>query len=252
MDYFQIRKLIFHPSNHKIILITCRKISLMKFKLFLFLLLLTIGISAQEKAMPKDFVYIKAVIPDIVLEIRYAGRNNFTGKPVNGYNKHAAIVNKPTAKALEAVQKDLMQQGYCLKIFDAYRPQRAVNHFIAWAQNPGDTLTKKDFYPNLAKNNLFNLGYIATKSGHSRGSTLDLTIVDAKTHKEMDMGSTYDFFGSISHHNAESLTKEQKTNRAFLKRIMIKNGFRPYSEEWWHYTLRNEPYPETYFDFPVE
>lgn len=202
--------------------------------------------------MPRDFVYVKEVIPDIVLEMRYAGENNFTGKPVSGYNKAVAILNETTAKALAAVQKDLMEEGYCLKIFDAYRPQRAVKNFIAWSREPGDTLTKQDFYPNLQKKNLFTLGYIATKSGHSRGSTVDLTIIDAHTHKEMDMGGTYDFFGKISHHNTENITKEQKANRAFLKRIMMKNGFRPYAEEWWHYTLRNEPYPNTYFDFPVE
>ncbi|SHG63178.1 D-Ala-D-Ala dipeptidase vanX. Metallo peptidase. MEROPS family M15D [Salegentibacter echinorum] len=224
----------------------------MKFKLFFLLLLLAFGITAQEQVMPRDFVYVKEVIPDIVLEIRYAGENNFTGKPVNGYNKPVAILNKPTAKALAAVQEDLMEEGYCLKIFDAYRPQRAVNSFIAWSREPGDTIAKQDFYPNLQKKNLFNLGYIATKSGHSRGSTVDLTIIDAHTHKEMDMGGTYDFFGKISHHNTEDISKKQKANRAFLKRLMMKNGFRPYAEEWWHYTLRNEPYPNSYFDFPVE
>lgn len=224
----------------------------MKFKLFFLLFLLAFGLTAQEKVMPKDFVYVQEVIPDIVLEMRYAGENNFTGKPVDGYKKPVAILNEPTAKALAAVQKDLMEEGYCLKIFDAYRPQRAVNNFIAWSREPGDTIAKQDFYPNLQKKNLFNLGYIATKSGHSRGSTVDLTIIDANTHKEMDMGGTYDFFGKISHHNTDNITKEQKANRAFLKRIMMKNGFRPYAEEWWHYTLRNEPYPNTYFDFPVE
>jgi D-alanyl-D-alanine dipeptidase len=218
--------------------------------LLLFLISLNTGL-AQEKNLHKDFVYIKEQIPDIKLDIRYAGSNNFIGKPVNSYQKPVGILSKPATEALEKVQNDLMSQGYCLKIFDAYRPQTAVNHFIEWARNPADTLTKAKFYPEVAKKDLFQLGYIASKSGHSRGSTIDLTIMDAKTGKELDMGSGYDFFGDISHHNTDKITKEQKANRSLLKRIMIKNGFRPYPEEWWHYTLRNEPYPETYFDFPV-
>ena len=218
--------------------------------LLLFLISLNTGL-AQEKNLHKDFVYIKEQIPDIKLDIRYAGSNNFIGKPVNSYQKPVGILSKPATEALEKVQNDLMSQGYCLKIFDAYRPQTAVNHFIEWARNPADTLTKAKFYPEVAKKDLFQLGYIASKSGHSRGSTIDLTIMDAKTGKELDMGSGYDFFGDISHHNTDKITKEQKANRSLLKRIMIKNGFRPYQEEWWHYTLRNEPYPETYFDFPV-
>ena len=207
---------------------------------------------AQEKKPPEGFVYVKAQIPDIKLDIRYARSNNFIGKPVNAYNKSVAILAKQATDALEKVQKDLMAEGFCLKIFDAYRPQTAVNHFIEWAKKPDDTLTKQKFYPDVAKKDLFQLGYIATKSGHSRGSTVDLTIIDVATEKELDMGSSYDFFSDISHHSTDKITKEQKANRSLLKRIMIKNGFRPYPEEWWHYTLRNEPYPETYFDFPVQ
>ena len=219
-----------------------------------YLLLFLIGLNstiAQEKELTEGFVYIKEQIPGIKLDIRYAGSNNFIGKPVNAYQKPVGILTKPATEALKMVQNELMQQGYCLKIFDAFRPQIAVNHFIKWSRNPGDTLTKTKFYPEVAKKDLFQLGYIASKSGHSRGSTVDLTITNAKTGKELDMGSEYDFFGSISHHNTDKISKEQKANRSLLKRIMIKNGFRPYPEEWWHYTLRNEPYPETYFDFPV-
>lgn len=207
---------------------------------------------AQENKLKEGFVYLKEQIPDIKLEIRYAGDNNFLGKPVNAYHKPLAIATKAAANALEMAQKDFMNEGYCLKIFDAYRPQTAVNHFIEWARNPDDTLTKKKFYPEIDKKDLFQLGYIATKSGHSRGSTVDLTLIDAQTGQELDMGSSYDFFGEISHHNTTKITREQKANRSLLKRIMIKNGFRPYPEEWWHYTLRNEPFPETYFDFPVQ
>ncbi|MBZ9728270.1 M15 family metallopeptidase [Salegentibacter sp. JZCK2] len=219
--------------------------------LLIFIISLTSSF-AQEKGLPEGFVYIKEQIPDIKLNIRYAASNNFIGKPVNAYKKPVAILTQQAADALENVQKDLKSEGYCLKIFDAYRPQTAVNHFIEWARNPEDTLTKQKFYPDVAKKDLFQLGYIATKSGHSRGSTVDLTIIDAQTEKEVDMGSGYDFFGDISHHSTDKITKEQKANRSLLKRIMIKNGFRPYPEEWWHYTLRNEPYPETYFDFPVQ
>ncbi|MBZ9629250.1 M15 family metallopeptidase [Salegentibacter sp. LM13S] len=219
--------------------------------LLIFLISLNSGL-AQEKNLPEGFAHIKQQIPDIKLDIRYAGSNNFIGKPVNAYNKPVAILTKQATNALEKAQKDLMAEGYCFKIFDAYRPQTAVNHFIEWARNPSDTLTKQKFYPEVAKKDLFQLGYIATKSGHSRGSTVDLTIIDAQTGKEIDMGSGYDFFGDISHHSTDKITKEQKANRSLLKRIMIKNGFRPYPEEWWHYTLRNEPYPETYFDFPVQ
>ncbi|SKB75600.1 D-alanyl-D-alanine dipeptidase [Salegentibacter holothuriorum] len=219
-----------------------------------YLLLFLVGFNsglAQTKELLKGFTYIKAQIPDIKLDIRYAGSNNFIGKPVDAYHQPAGILTKIATEALATAQKDLMSQGFCLKIFDAYRPQTAVNHFIEWARNPGDTLTKSKFYPEIAKKDLFQLGYIASKSGHSRGSTVDLTILNANTGKELDMGSGYDFFGDISHHNTDKITKEQKANRSLLKRIMIKNGFRPYPEEWWHYTLRNEPYPETYFDFPV-
>ncbi|TDN90502.1 D-Ala-D-Ala dipeptidase VanX [Salegentibacter sp. 24] len=219
--------------------------------IFIFILGFNSGF-AQEKELPKGFVYIKKRIPDIKIDIRYAGSNNFIGKPVNAYHKPVAIVTAQAATALEKAQKDLMIEGFCLKVFDAYRPQTAVNHFIEWAKKPEDTLTKGKFYPDIAKKNLFQLGYIATKSGHSRGSTIDLTVIDAETGKELDMGSGYDFFGDISNHSSDKITKEQKANRSLLKRIMIKNGFRPYPEEWWHYTLRNEPYPQTYFDFPVQ
>lgn len=225
----------------------------MKNLTYLFLFLCNLSTSlAQEKKLPKDFVYIQEQIPNIKLDIRYAGSNNFIGKPVNAYYKPVGILTKVATEALKNAQNDLMQEGYCLKIFDAYRPQTAVNHFIEWARHPKDTLTKNKFYPEIAKKDLFKLGYIASKSGHSRGSTVDLTIIDMNTGKELDMGGKYDFFGDISHHNTNKINKEQKANRLLLKRIMLKNGFRPYPEEWWHYTLRNEPYPETYFDFPVQ
>lgn len=207
---------------------------------------------AQDRALPQGFVYLHHLIPALELEIRYAGEHNFLGKPVDGYHRPVAILSRPAAEALVKVQHDLRQQGYCLKVFDAYRPQRAVDHFVLWARDATDTLAKPEFYPNIPKSELFQRGYIASKSGHSRGSTVDLTIINANTREELDMGSSYDFFGIISHHDSEQVTSEQKANRELLKSLMEKNGFHPYPEEWWHYTLREEPYPETYFDFPVE
>ena len=197
-------------------------------------------------------MYVKKEIPGIESEIRYAGKNNFIGRVIPGYKKPVPILSAPAASALKKVQKELKKQGYRLKIFDAYRPQRAVDYFVKWSGLAGDTLMKNSYYPDVKKENLFRLGYIATQSGHSRGSTVDLTIVAADTGKELDMGSPYDFFGDISHHNSDIITTSQAKNRKLLRDIMIKYGFRPYAEEWWHYTLRNEPYANTYFDFPVK
>ncbi|CAN5142052.1 M15 family metallopeptidase [soil metagenome] len=205
----------------------------------------------EDPSLPKGFVYIKEVIPDVVLDVRYAGNDNFIGKPITGYKEPKVILSRPAAAALQKVQKDLKSMGYCLKIFDGYRPQRAVNHFIAWAKVPGDTLMKRKYYPEVDKKNLFNLGYISTRSGHSRGSTVDLTIIDMNTQEEVDMGGAYDFFGDRSHHNYSGITAKQKANRAILKNVMIKHGFKPYTQEWWHYTYQPEPYPDTYFDFEV-
>lgn len=206
----------------------------------------------QQAKLPENFVYIDQVIPDIILDMRYAGNNNFIGKPITGYLEPKAILTKPAAKALQKVQLELEDMGYCLKIYDAYRPQRAVDQFVEWARNPGDTLMKNQFYPEEKKKDLFNRGFLASRSGHSRGSTLDLTLVEVVTGKEVDMGGAYDFFGEVSRHNYPHVTSTQKKNRELLKNIMSKYGFRPYPKEWWHYTYREEPFPETYFDFPVE
>ena len=214
----------------------------------LMLCLISGTLKAQE--IPEGFVHIDEVIPDIVYEIRYAGQHNFVGKPIRGYEKPQAILSKPAANALAKVQQELIQKDFMLKVFDAYRPQRAVNHFIEWAREEGDTLMKQEFYPEVAKSDLFQLGYIASKSGHSRGSTVDLTMIHVGNCKNVDMGGAYDFFGDISHHSAQ-VTPEQKKNRELLRLTMRKYGFRSYSEEWWHYTYDMEPYPEIYFDFPV-
>ena len=205
----------------------------------------------QATARPEGFVQIKDVIPNINYEIRYYGSNNFLGGPVKGYEAPSAFLSKEAAAALKAVQKDLNLKGFGLKIFDAYRPQRAVNDFVAWARDLSDTLKKREYYPDVPKSQLFKRGYIASKSGHTRGSTVDLTVVDMKTGRELDMGSPYDFFGDISHHNSTRITKTQQQNRTLLKSTMVTYGFQPYAQEWWHYTLKDEPYPDTYFDFPV-
>lgn len=210
----------------------------------------TSTMNSQE--IPEGFVYLDEAIPDIVYEIRYAGEHNFVGKPITGYNADQAILSKPAAIALAKVQKELIKKDFMLKIFDAYRPQRAVNHFMVWARRKEDTLMKSEFYPEVKKQNLFELGYIATRSGHSRGSTVDLTMIKVEGCENVDMGGPYDFFGEISHHNTQQVTAEQKQNREILRLVMRKYGFRSYSEEWWHYTYDAEPYPDTYFDFPVE
>lgn len=206
---------------------------------------------AQDATLPEGFVHIHEVIPNIVYDIRYFSTYNFVGKPIDGYQKGVAILSEPAAMALKKVQEALNRQELGLVIYDAYRPQRAVNHFIRWARVPGDTLTKAAFYPDLPKSRLFQLGYIASRSGHSRGSTVDLSIIDLASGAPLDMGSTFDFFGKVSHHKTAQINEEQKANRLLLKQTMMQFGFLPYSEEWWHYTLSSEPYPETYFDFLV-
>ena len=208
--------------------------------------------SRQDANLEPQFSYLKKEIPTIELEIRYFGTNNFTGRSVNGYESPIGILSTKATKALAKVQKELKEQGLGLKVFDSYRPQRAVTSFDNWAKNTNDTIAKRAFYPDIDKKNLFKLGYIASKSGHSRGSTLDLTIIHLETKQELDMGSTFDFFGPISHHNTNAITAEQKQNRELLRTTMLKYGFKEYAEEWWHYTLKNEPFPTTYFDFEIK
>ena len=162
------------------------------------------------------------------------------------------IVSKKTALALQKIQQIFLKDSLSLKIFDAYRPQQAVDHFVKWAKDLKDTLRKQDFYPSVPKSELFAQGYIASKSGHTRGSTVDLTLVHVKTNQELDMGSPYDFFGKASHPFYKGITKVQQKNRLLLRTVMLKNGFQPYENEWWHFTLKKEPFPKTYFNFPIE
>jgi len=226
----------------------------MNFKTFIYigsLLLITLGFQ-QKQTLPKGFVYAKSVIPDLDVELRYFSQNNFVGDTIDGYNANRLILTTGTVEKLKLVQDELQQQNLCLKIYDGYRPQTAVNHFIRWAKDLNDTINKQRFYPEVSKRNLFKAGYIASRSGHSRGSTVDLTIIDGETGKPLDMGSPYDFFGEASWIAHDALTVEQKKNRQLLQTVMLKHNFRNYPKEWWHFTLRWEPFPKTYFDFEVE
>lgn len=202
--------------------------------------------------LPGGFVYVTDVISDIKIELRYITSNNFVGKPIEGYVATKLILTLNATQSLKKVQDELETKGYCLKVYDAYRPQRAVNHFIRWAKDLNDTINKQRFYPDVKKQDLFKEEYIATRSGHSRGSTLDITILNNATNEELDMGSPYDFFGEVSWVNYQGITAQQKANRELLQTVMIKHGFRNYTKEWWHFTLQNEPFPDTYFDFVVE
>lgn len=202
--------------------------------------------------LPKGFSYLTEIDPTILSELRYYSTNNFIGLPIDGYLSDKVIVTTPTANALQKVQSKLLLFGLSLNIFDAYRPQQAVNHFVRWAKEPNDTLMKKHYYPTVKKKDLFRLGYIAHQSGHTRGSTVDLTIVDLKTKETLEMGSPYDFFGKISHPFFDQLTKKQRSNRLLLRTLMLEAGFIPYSHEWWHFTLKEEPFTKTYFDFDIE
>ena len=198
-----------------------------------------------------DFVLLSDAVPDAILEIRYYSTYNFVGARIDGYEEPVALLTKEAAAALKEVSDDVIAQGYRLKIYDAYRPQKAVDHFVRWAEDTADVKMKEYFYPDLEKDVLFPLGYIAEHSGHSRGSTVDLTLFDMKTEKEADMGGTFDFFGELSHPDYKDITEEQYANRMILREAMLRHGFKPLDEEWWHFTLENEPYPDMYFTFPV-
>lgn len=211
-----------------------------------------------------QFVNLAEVVPDAILEIRYYSTYNFVGARVDGYEEPVALLTRQAADSLRAVSDDLKKQGYRLKIYDAYRPQCAVDHFMRWAADVNDTLMKPYFYPKVPRDKLFELGYILEKSGHTRGSTVDLTLFDMATEKEVDMDGTFDWFGRESHPDYGGdpqtgkykgnapITAEQFHNRMILREAMMRHGFKPLDEEWWHFTLKNEPFPDTYFTFPVK
>jgi zinc D-Ala-D-Ala dipeptidase len=221
----------------------------MKLNTSIFLFFVCFNAFAQ---LPEGFVYVNSIIPDLDVELRYITTNNFVGKRIEGYKLNKLILTEKAALALKQVQESLQNHNLCLKVYDGYRPQRAVNHFIRWAKNLNDTINKHAFYPDVDKLNLFVEEYIATRSGHSKGSTVDLTIIDGNTGIPLDMGSNYDFFGEASWVDYQNITEKQKANRQLLQTMMLKYGFRNYPKEWWHFTLREEPFPNTYFDFPIK
>ena len=200
---------------------------------------------------PSAFVLLADYIPAIVQEIRYYSTYNFIGDRIDGYEEPVALLVREAARALKAVSNEMVVQGYRLKIFDAYRPATAVKHFVLWGIEDLDLRMKPFFYPDLDKTDLFKKGYIASQSSHSRGSTVDLTLLDMTTGKELDMGSPFDLFDEISHPDYRGITDEQYENRMLLRNAMMRHGFEPIFCEWWHFTLKNEPFPDTYFDFPV-
>ena len=200
---------------------------------------------------PSGFVVLADYVPHIVQEIRYYSTYNFIGERIDGYEEPCALLTKEAARALKSVSNEMIVRGYRLKVFDAYRPARAVKHFVLWGIEDQDVRMKPYFYPELRKAELFARGYIARQSGHSRGSSVDLTLLDMSTGKEVDMGSPFDYFSEASHPDYKGITQEQYDNRMMLQRVMVRGGFVPIDCEWWHFTLNNEPYPDTYFDFPV-
>lgn len=197
------------------------------------------------------FVLLSDVVPHAVQEIRYFSTYNFIGDRIDGYEEPIALISLEAARALKNVSNEVNALGYRLKVFDAYRPARAVNRFIFWAIEDEDLRMKSFFYPNISKADAFVQGYIAKQSSHSRGSAVDLTLLDMATGKEVDMGSPFDLFDEVSHPSCRDITEDQYANRMLLQKAMVRNGFEPLDCEWWHFTLVDEPFPSTYFDFPV-
>ena len=198
-----------------------------------------------------DFVSVGEYIPDVLLDVRYYSTYNFVGARVDGYESPIVLLTRQAADALRLVNADMLSQGYRLVLYDGYRPQRAVDHFARWAEDLSADAMKPVFYPDVDKADLFEQGFIARRSGHSRGSTIDLTLLDAATGQLVDMGGPFDFFGELSHPDYAGVTPAQQANRMRLREAMLNHGFKPLSTEWWHFTLKNEPWPDTYFDFPV-
>ena len=199
---------------------------------------------------PEGFVSLSEAIPDILLDIRYYSTYNFVGERIDGYEEPVALLTREAAAALALVNQDLRAKGLRLVIYDGYRPQRAVDHFVRWAESADESM-RAAFYPDVDKRDLFDRGFIARRSGHSRGSTVDLTLFDEKGGTPLDMGGPFDFFGELSHPDCPSVTPQQHANRMLLRQAMLARGFKPLSTEWWHFTLVGEPYPDTYFDFPI-
>lgn len=201
--------------------------------------------------MIDDFVFVDELVPDIRWDAKYATWDNFTGKPVDGYAANRIVGTRSLCNALERVRATAEAEGFGVLLWDGYRPQRAVDEFLRWSRQPEDGRTKRRHYPKIDRGEMFELGYVAAQSGHSRGSTVDLTLYHLTTGELVDMGGDHDLMDSVSHHEAEGIRDAEARNRRHLRSIMEASGFSSYLTEWWHYTLRNEPFPDTYFDFPI-
>jgi zinc D-Ala-D-Ala dipeptidase len=214
-------------------------------------IVVAVGAPALAQERPPSFVDAAAVVPGLVEDMRYAGSHNFTGRLVDGYEAPRCLLTQDAAAALAAAARELAGKGLVIKVFDCYRPTQAVANFVRWARDIGDTLGKAEFYPDVDKRTLFRDGYIASRSGHSRGSTVDLTLARAEG-AELDMGTPFDFFSPKSWTADPTIGAVQHQNRILLANTLRQHGFHGYDKEWWHFTLRNEPYPETYFEFPIK
>ena len=233
----------------------CKHQWLRLFVAVLFAIVLAVPWGEAKAAEPmdsSDFVAVSDEIPDVLQEIRYFSAYNFVGSHIDGYEEPVALMTREAAAALKDAAAEFRAAGYVIKIYDSYRPQRAVEHFIRWGADAQDIRMKPYFYPTTDKSRVFELGYVAKHSGHSRGSTIDMTIVDMKTGQELDVGEHFDYFGERSHYAYKSISQKQQENRKFLRQVMERHGFQGLAEEWWHFTLKHEPFPDTYFDFPVK
>jgi zinc D-Ala-D-Ala dipeptidase len=221
---------------------------------FLIIISYMILTNAMAKKIPDTFVELSVHIPTINLDIRYFTTNNFVGARIDGYKSPRAYLSLQGADALRNIQSELAIFGLGLKVYDAYRPQQAVDHFMRWAKDPNDIKMKLKYYPEMDKESLFREGYLIDKSSHSRGSAVDVTIVSLhKTNPiELDMGTDWDFFGPDSGPKSFAVTQQQRANRMLLYHLMKKYGFKPHEKEWWHFTLENEPYPNQYFNSPIQ
>ncbi len=209
------------------------------------------GYEKEVTMNPSGFVVLADYVPSIIQEIRYYSTYNFIGDRIDGYEEPVALLTKEAARAFKSAASEFFVQGYRIKVFDAYRPASAVKHFMLWGIEDTDIRMKPYFYPDIEKQEVFSKGYVAKLSSHSRGSAIDLTLLDMKTGKELDMGSPFDMFSEISHPSYRGISDEQYDNRMRLQKVMVRNGFEPIDNEWWHFKLKDEPYPDTYFEFPV-
>ncbi|MEU5092409.1 D-Ala-D-Ala dipeptidase VanX [Streptomyces sp. NPDC021356] len=201
--------------------------------------------------MRNDFVFMDEFIPGVRWDAKYATWDNFTGKPVNGYLANRIVGTRALCAALQSAREEAASHGFGLLLWDGYRPQRAVDSFLHWSKQPEDGRTKHRHYPNIERPEMIENGYVAARSGHSRGSTVDLTLYHLESGDLADMGGDHDLMDSISHHGAEGISRTAADNRRRLRSIMETSGFSSYTCEWWHYTLKDEPYPDTYFNFPI-